>query len=174
MRKIEVIFSEADKELAEKLRRRHEKLADRYLALSFIFKIIAGIILSFSVMLYFLTVDKSSYTIAAVWITFISAIISLLISFIFQLIIHDDYFVKSLHYQFMFERMQETSKYGNSLEFSVSKACPNIVTYNLPDYRCRYIETVNNIPADCDVIITVKEDVDAKNRISLDWYAKAV
>jgi len=174
MRKIEIIFSQTDKELAERLHCKHEKLADKYLALSFIFKIIAGIILSLSVMLYFLTVDKSSYTIAAVWITFISAIISLLISFIFQLIIHDDYFAKSLRYQFMLERMQEISKYGNSLEFSVSKAGPNIVTYNLPDCRCRYIEAVNNIPADGNIIITVKEDVDAKNRISLDWYAKTV
>lgn len=173
MRKIEIIFSQADKGLTEKLRRRHEKLADRYLALSFIFKIIAGIILSFSVMLYFLTVDKSSYTIAAVWITFISAIILLLISVIFQMI-HDDHFANALHYRFMLERMQEILKYGNGLELSVSKTCPNTVTYNLPDCRCCYIEAINNIPADGNVIITVKEDVDAKNRISLDWYAKTV
>lgn len=173
MRKIEIIFSQADKGLTEKLRRRHEKLADRYLALSFIFKIIAGIILSFSVMLYFLTVDKSSYTIAAVWITFISAIILLLISVIFQMI-HDDHFANTLHYRFMLERMQEILKYENGLELSVSKTCPNTVIYNLPDCRCRYIEAINNIPADGNVIITVKEDVDAKNRISLDWYAKTV
>lgn len=173
MRKIEIIFSQADKGLTEKLRRRHEKLADRYLALSFIFKIIAGIILSFSVMLYFLTVDKSSYTIAAVWITFISAIILLLISVIFQMI-HDDHFANALHYRFMLERMQEILKYGNGLELSVSKTCPNTVIYNLPDCRCRYIEAINNVPADGNVIITVKEDVDAKNRISLDWYAKTV
>lgn len=173
MRKIEIIFSQADKGLTEKLRRRHVKLADRYLALSFIFKIIAGIILSFSVMLYFLTVNKSSYTIAAVWITFISAIILLLISVIFQMI-HDDHFANALHYRFMLERMQEILKYENGLELSVSKTCPNTVIYNLPDCRCRYIEAINNIPADGNVIITVKEDVDAKNRISLDWYAKTV
>lgn len=175
MRKIEVIFSEADKELAEKLRCRHEKLADKYLALAFIFKIIS--VIAFGIMLcfiYHIVVNKSPYDKIAAIISFISAIILLLISFIFQLIIHDNYFIKSLRYQFMLERMQEILKYGNSLELSVSKTCPNTVTYNLPDCRCRYIEAINNIPTDCDVIITVKENVDAKNRISLDWYAKTV
>lgn len=82
MRKIEVIFSQADKELTERLRRRHKKLADIYLALVCIFKIITVIILCG--MLYFMTLNKSSYAVTAVWITFISAIISLLISFIFN------------------------------------------------------------------------------------------
>lgn len=173
MRKIEIIFSQTDKELIERLHCKHEKLADKYLALSFIFKIIAGIILSLSVMLYFLTVDKSSYTIAAVWITFISAIISLLINFVFQMM-HDNCFLDTLHYKFIAEHMQEISEYENSLTFSVSKTCPNAVIYNLPNGRYRCIETVNDIPADSDVIITVKENVDAKNRISLDWYAKTV
>lgn len=175
MRKIEVIFSQADKELAERLRCRHEKLADKYLALAFIFKIISAIV--FGIMFYFIyhiVVNKSSYDKIAAIISFISAIILLLISFIFQLIIHDDYFIKSLHYQFMLERMQEILKYGNSLELSISKTCPNTVTYSLPDCRCRRIEAINNIPADCDVIITIKENVDAKNRISLDWYAKTI
>lgn len=171
MRKFEVIFSEADKELVERLRRRHKKLADIYLALAFIFKIITGIILGG--MIYFMTLNKSSYAVTAVWITFISAIISLLINFVFQMI-HDNHFTNALRYQFMLERMQEISKYGSSLEFSVSKACPNIVTYNLPDCRCHYIEVVNNIPADGNIIITVKENIDAKNRISLNWYAKTV
>lgn len=171
MRKIKVIFSEADKELTERLCRRHEKLADIYLALAFIFKIITGIILGG--MIYFMTVNKSSYAIAAVWITFISAIISLLINFVFEMI-HNNCFMDVLHYRFMLERMQEILKYGNSLEFSVSKTCPNTVIYNLPDCRYRCIEAINNILADDDVIITVKKDVDIKNHISLDWYAKTV
>lgn len=171
MRKIEVIFSQADKELVEKLRRRYKKLADRCLALGVIFKIIAGIALGG--MIYFLTVNKSSYTVTAVWITFISAIISLLISFIFQMM-HDNCFMDVLHYKFMSEHMQEISEFEDSLTFSVSKTCPDTVIYNLPDCRCRCIETVNDIPADSNVIITVKEDVDAKNRISLNWYAKTI
>lgn len=171
MRKIKVIFSEADKELAEKLRCRYKKLADRYLALSFIFKIIASIALGG--MIYFLTVNKSSYAIVAVCITSISAIILFLISFAFD-VEHDDYFASILHYRFMSEHMQEISEFKDSLTFSVSKTCPDTVIYNLPDCRCRCIETVNNIPADDDVIITVKENVDAKNRISLDWYAKTI
>lgn len=171
MRKIEVIFSQADKELVEKLRRRYKKLADIYLALVCIFKIITVMILCG--MIYFMTLNKSSYAIAAVWITFMSAIISLLISYVFQMM-HDNCFVDVLHYQFMSEHMQEISEFENSLTFSVSKSCPDTVTYNLPDCRCRYIEAINNIPADGNVIITVKEDVDAKNQISLDWYAKTV
>lgn len=171
MRKIEVIFSQADKELVEKLRRRYKKLADRCLALGVIFKIIAGIALGG--MIYFLTVNKSSYTIVAVCITSIFAIILFLISFAFD-VEHDDYFASILHYRFMFEHMQEISEFEDSLIFSVSKTCPNAVIYNLPDGRYRCIETVNDIPADSNVIITVKEDVDAKNRISLDWYAKTV
>lgn len=171
MRKIEVIFSEADKELVERLRRRHKKLADIYLALAFIFKIITGIILGG--MIYFMTLNKSSYAIAAVWITFISAIISLLINFVFQMM-HDNCFLDTLHYKFIAEHMQEISEYENSLTFSVSKTCPNAVIYNLPNGRYRCIETVNDIPADSDVIITIKENVDAKNRISLDWYAKTI
>lgn len=169
MRKIKVMFSKADKELVEKLRRRYKKLADQYLVLGFIFKIIA--IIAFGGMIYFLTVNKSSYTTAAVWITSISAIILFLISFAFD-VEHDDYFASMLHYRFMSEHMQEISKFEDSLTFSVSKTCPNTVIYNLPDCRCRCIEAVNNIPTDGDVIITVKENVDAKNRISLDWYAK--
>lgn len=174
MRKIKVIFSKADKELAEKLRCKYEKLSDRYLDLAIFFRIIAGIALS--AMFAFIAgavVKNSLYYIAVAGISLISAIILFLINYIFQSI-HDDYFMKSLHYQFMLERMQETLKYGNSLEPSVSKTCPNTVTYNLPNCRCRYIEAINNIPTDSDVIITVKENVDAKNRISLDWYAKTV
>lgn len=171
MRKIEVIFSQADKELTERLRRRHKKLADIYLALVCIFKIITVIILCG--MLYFMTLNKSSYAVTAVWITFISAIISLLISFIFQMM-HNNCFLDALHYKFIAEHMQEISKYKNSLTFSVSKTCPNAVIYNLPDGKYRCIETVNNIPADGDVIITIKEDADSKGQISLDWYAKTV
>ena len=93
MRKIEVIFSQVDKELTERLHRRHKKLADIYLALVCIFKIITVIILCG--MLYFMTLNKSSYAVTAVWITFISAIISLLISFIFQMM-HDNCFMNAL------------------------------------------------------------------------------
>lgn len=171
MRKIEVIFSQADKELVEKLRHKYEKISNRYLALAFVFKIITGIILSG--MLYFMTLNKSSYAVTAVWITFISAIISLLISFIFQMM-HDNCFMDVLHYKFISEHMQEISEFEDSLTFSVSKTCPDTVIYNLPDCRARHIEAINNIPADGNVIITVKENVDAKNRISLDWYAKTV
>lgn len=171
MRKIEVIFSQADKKLTERLRRRHKKLADIYLALVCIFKIITVIILCG--MLYFMTLNKSSYAVTAVWITFISAIISLLINYIFQMM-HNNCFLDALHYKFIAEHMQEISKYKNSLTFSVSKTCPNAVIYNLPDGKYRCIETVNNIPADGDVIITIKEDADSKGQISLDWYAKTV
>lgn len=159
MRKIEVIFSQADKELAERLRCRYEKLADKYLALNHIFTIIAGIVLGVIIL-------HSSSLISA-------GIILLLISYVFQ-VMHNDCFIDALRYQFMLERMQEILKYGNSLELSVSKTCPNTVIYNLPDCRARRIEAINNIPADGNVIITVKEDVDAKNRISLDWYVKIV
>ena len=189
MRKIEVIFSQADKELTERLRRRYKKLADRYLALAFVFKIITWIALS--VMFAFITgaawialsamfafiagavVKNSLYYIAVAGISLMSAIALFLISVIFQMI-HDNHFVNALRYQFMSEHMQEILKYGNSLKLSVSKTCPNTVTYNLPDCRCRHIEAINNIPIDCDVIITVKENVDAKGRISLDWYAKTI
>ena len=174
MRNIKVIFSEADKELAERLRCKSKKVSDRYLTLAFVFKIITGIILGG--MLYFIAytmVNKSSYATVAVWIIFISAIISLLINFVFQAM-YNNCFLDTLHYQFIAEHMQEISKYENSLAFSVSKTCPNAVIYNLPDGKYRCIETVNNIPADGDVIITVKEDTDSKGRISLDWYAKAV
>lgn len=163
MRKIKVIFSEADKELAEKLRCKYEKLSDRYLDLAIFFRIIAGIALS--AMFAFIAgavVKNSLYYIAVAGISLISAIILFLINYIFQSI-HDNCFMKSLHYQFMLERMQETLKYGNSLELSVSKTCPNTVIYNLPDCRARHIEAINNIPADGNVIITVKENVDAKN-----------
>lgn len=162
MRKIKVIFSKADKELAEKLRCKYEKLSDRYLDLAIFFRIIAGIALS--AMFAFIAgavVKNSLYYIAVAGISLISAIILFLISYIFQSI-HDDCFMKSLHYQFMLEHMQETLKYGNSLELSVSKTCPNTVIYNLPDCRARHIEAINNIPADGNVIITVKENVDAK------------
>lgn len=118
-------------------------------------------------------VKNSLYYIAVAGISLMFAIALFLISVIFQMI-HDDHFTNALHYQFMLEHMQEILKYGNSLELSVSKTCPNIVIYNLPDCRCRRIEAINNIPSNCDVIITVKEDVDAKNRISLNWYAKTV
>lgn len=171
MRKIEVIFSQADKELTERLRRRHKKLADIYLALVCIFKIITVIILCG--MLYFMTLNKSSYAVTAVWITFIFAIISLLISFIFQMM-HDNCFMDVLHYKFMSEHMQEISEFEDSLAFSVSKTCPNAVIYHFPDGRYRCIKTVNDIPADSDVIITIKEDADAKGHISLNWYAKIV
>lgn len=174
MRKIEVIFLEADKELVEKLRCRYEKMSDRYLDLAIFFRIIAGIALS--TMFAFIAgaaVKNSLYFIAVAGISLMSAIALFLISVIFQTI-HDNHFVNSLRYQFMSERMQEILKYGNSLELSVSKTCPNTVTYNLPNCRCRYIEAINNIPTDSDIIITVKENVDAKNRISLDWYAKTV
>lgn len=182
MRNVKVIFSEADKELAEKLYHRHEKLADRYLALvNFAFTIIAGIILiasiTLGVMLHFTTcatIKNSLYYIAvAALISLVSVIVLFLISVVFQAI-HDDHFANTLHYQFIAEHMQEISKYKNSLAFSVSKTCPNAVIYNLPDGKYRCIETVNNIPADGDVIITVKEDTDSKGRISLDWYAKTV
>lgn len=165
MRKIKVIFSQADKELAEKLRCRHEKLADKYLALNHVFTIIAGIALIAGIVLGVIILHSSSLIFAG--------IISLLISYVFQMM-HNNCFIDALRYQFMFEHMQEISKYGNSLELSVSRTCPNTVTYNLPNCRCRCIETVNDIPADGDVIITVKEDTDAKGQISLDWYAKTV
>lgn len=178
MRNVKVIFSPADKELAEKLRCRHEKLAERYLALvNFAFTIIAGIILitsiALGVILHFTTcaaVKKSSYNIP-IAIAGLIGIILFLISIIFQRI-HDDHFANALHYQFMSEHMQEISELENNLTFSISKTCPNAVIYNLPDSRYRCIETVNNIPADGDVIITIKEDADSKGRISLDWYAK--
>lgn len=86
MRKIEVIFSQADKELVERLRHKYEKISNRYLALAFVFKIITGIILSG--MLYFIAytmVNESYYATVTVWIIFISAIISLLINYIFQM-----------------------------------------------------------------------------------------
>lgn len=174
MRNIKVIFSQADKKLAEKLCYRHEKTSDRYLGLVIFFKTITELALGF--MFAFIAgaaVKMSSYYIAAAIISLIFATILFLTSFIFQTI-HDGYFVKSLHYQFMSDRMQEILKYEDSLAFSVSKTCSDTVTYNLPDGRCRYIETVNDIPADGDVIITIKEDTDAKDRISLDWYAKII
>lgn len=189
MRKIEVIFSESDKELTEKLRCKYEKLSDKYLDLAIFFRIITWIALS--VMFAFITgaawialsamfafiagavVKNSLYYIAVAGISLMSAIALFLISVIFQMI-HDDHFANALHYRFMLERMQEILKYGNGLELSVSKTCPNTVIYNLPDCRYRCIEAINNIPADDDVIITVKKDVDIKNRITLDWYAKTV
>lgn len=174
MRKIKVMFSKADKELAEKLRCRHEKISDRYLDLAIFFRIIAEIALS--AMFAFIAgaaVKSSLYYIAVAGISLMPAIALFLISVIFQMI-HDNHFANALRYQFMLERMQEILKYGNSLELSVSKTCPNTVIYNLPDCRARRIEAINNIPADGNVIITVKEDVDAKNRISLDWYVKIV
>ena len=173
MKNIKVIFSKADKELAEKLHCRHEKLADRYLALAFIFKIMTIILGIITCLLICTAVSRSLYNIVAVGVSLMSAIILFLISFIFQ-VIHDDYFVKSLHYQFMSKRMQEISKYEDSLAFSVSKTCSDTVTYNLPDGRCHRIETISNIPADGDVIITIKEDADAKGQISLNWYAKTI
>lgn len=174
MRKIKVIFSEADKELTEKLRCKYEKLSDKYLDLAIFFRIITWIALS--VMFAFIAgavVKNSLYYIAVAGISFMSAIALFLISVIFQMI-HDDHFANALHYRFILERMQEILKYGNGLELSVSKTCPNTVIYNLPDCRYRCIEAINNIPADDDVIITVKKDVDIKNRITLDWYAKTV
>lgn len=180
MRNIKVIFSEADKELAEKLCRRHEKLADRYLALvNFVFTIIAGMILiasiALGVILHFTTcatIKNSLYYIAvAALISLVSVIVLSLISVVFQAI-YDDHSANALHYQFIAEHMQEISKYENSLTFS--KTCSDTVIYNLPDGRCRHIKTVNDIPADGDVIITIKEDADAKGQISLDWYAKTI
>lgn len=178
MRKIEVIFSQADKELTERLHCRYEKLADKYLALNYIFTIIAGIALITSIVLLHFTVcatvKKSSHDIpVAITSLIFAGIILLLISYVFQKM-HNNYFMDVLHYQFMFEHMQEISEYENSLMFSVSKTCSDTVTYDLPDGRYRCIETVNNIPADGDVIITIKEDTDAKGQISLDWYAKIV
>lgn len=165
MRKIKVIFSEADKELAENLRCGHEKLADKYLALNHVFTIIAGIALIAGIVLGVIILHSSSLISAG--------IILLLISYVFQMM-HNNCLIDALRYQFMSKRMQEILKYGNSLELSVSRTCPNTITYNLPDCRARYIEAINNIPTDSDVIITIKENVDAKNRISLDWYAKTV
>ena len=174
MRNIKVIFLPADKELAEKLHHRYKKLADRYLALAFIFKIITCIILGVTACLIICaTVNKTSYDAVSVIIGLVSATTLFLISFIFEST-HYDYFVDTMHYQFIAEHMQEISKFEDSLAFSVSKTCSDTVTYNLPDGRCRYIETVNDIPADGDVIITIKEDTDAKDRISLDWYAKII
>lgn len=175
MRNVKVIFSQTDKEMAEKLHHRYKKLADRYLALAFVFKIITGIILGG--MLYFIAytmmVNEPSYATVAIWIIFISAIISLLINFVFQMM-YNNCSLDVMHYQFMSEHMQEISELENNLTFSISKTCPNAVIYNLPDSRYRCIETVNNIPADGDVIITIKEDANAKGQISLDWYAKIV
>lgn len=174
MRNVKVIFSQADKELAEKLHHRYKKLADRYLALAIFFRIITWIALS--AMFAFIAgavVKNSLYYIAVAGISLMSAIALFLISVIFQ-VIHDDHFANALRYQFMSEYMQEISEFEDSLTFSVSKTCPNAVIYNLPDGRGRRIDTINNIPADSDVIITVKEDTDAKGRISLDWYAKTV
>lgn len=173
MRNIKVIFLPADKELAEKLCRIHEKLADRYLALRFIFIIIAGIDLGG--MFYFITcitAEKTYYDVT-VWITFISAIILILASSAFETE-YDYHSANALHYQFMAKYMQEISEHKDSLTFSVSRTCSNTVTYGLPDGRRHDIETVNNIPADGDVIITIKENSDAKGQISLDWYAKTV
>lgn len=178
MRNVKVIFSQADKELTERLHCRYEKLADKYLALNYIFTIIAGIALITSIVLLHFTVcatvKKSSHDIpVAITSLIFAGIILLLISYVFQKM-HNNYFMDVLHYQFIFEHMQEISEYENCLTFSVSKTCPNAVIYNLPDGKYRCIETVNDIPADGDVIITIKEDVDAKGQILLDWYAKAV
>lgn len=174
MRKVKVIFSEADKELAEKLRCKYKKLSDRYLALAFIFKIITCIILGVTACLIICaTVNKTSYDAVSVIIGLVSATTLFLISFIFEST-HHDHFVNTLHYQFIAEHMQEISKFEDSLAFSVSKTCPNAVIYHFPDGRYRCIKTVNDIPADSDVIITIKEDADAKGRISLNWYAKTV
>lgn len=169
MRNVKVIFSQTDEELAKRLCRRHEKLADRYLALAFIFKIITCIILGITACL----INKTSYDAVSVIIGLVSATTLFLISFIFEST-HHDHFVDTLHYQFMSEHMQEISEYENSLTFSVSKICSDTVTYDLPDGRCRHIETVNDIPADSDVIITIKADADSKGQISLNWYAKIV
>lgn len=174
MRNIKVIFLPADKELAEKLCHKYEKISDKYLTLAIFFRTIAEIALS--AMFAFIAgaaVKNLPYYIAIALISLVSAIALFLISVIFQMI-HDDHFVNALHYQFMFEHMQEISEYENSLAFSVSKTCSDTVTYDLPDGRYHDIETVNNIPADGDVIITVKEDTDKKGRISLDWYAKTI
>lgn len=173
MRKIKVMFSKADKELAEKLRCRHEKLADKYLALNHVFTIIAGIALIAGIVLGVIILHSSHDIPVAVTSLISAGIIFLLISYVFQMM-HNNCFMDVLCYQFMLERMQEILKYGNSLELSVSKTCPNTVIYNLPDCRARRIEAINNIPADGNVIITVKENIDAKNRISLDWYAKTI
>lgn len=84
MRKIEVIFSQADKELVERLRCKYEKLSDRYLDLAIFFRIIAGIALS--AMFAFIAgavVKNSLYYIAVAGISLISAIILFLISYIF-------------------------------------------------------------------------------------------
>ncbi len=174
MRNIKVIFSETDQELAEKLRCKSKKVSDRYLALALIFKIITCIIPSVTACLIICAmVNKTSYDAVSVIIGLVSATTLFLISFIFESI-HHDYFANAMHYQFITEHMQEISKYENSLMFSISKTCPNAVIYNLPDGKYRCIKTVNNIPEDGDVIITVKENTDAKGRISLNWYAKAV
>ena len=174
MRNIKVIFSPADQELAEKLRCKSKKESDRYLALAFIFKIITCTILGVTAYLIICaTVNKTSYDAISVIIGLVSATTLFLISFIFEST-HYDYFVDTMHYLFIAEHMQEISKYENSLAFSISKTCSDTVTYDLPDGRCHSIETVNNIPADGDVIITIKEDADAKGQISLNWYAKIV
>lgn len=178
MRKVKVIFSEADKELAEKLRCKYKKLSDRYFDLAFFFRIIAwiafmaGSFFSFSAMFAFIA-SAAVKNIAVAGIVLMPAIALFLISVIFQMI-DDDHFVNTLHYQFIAEHMQEISKFEDSLAFSVSKTCPNAVIYHFPDGGYRCIKTVNDIPADGDIIITVKEDTDSKGRISLDWCAKAV
>lgn len=174
MRNIKVIFLPTDKELTERLCHKYEKISDRYLTLAIFFRTIA--VIALSAMFAFIAgaaVKNSLYYIAVAGISLMSAIALFLISVIFQMI-HDDYFTNALRYQFMSERMQEISEYENSLTFFVSRTCSDTVTYDLPNGRCHYIETINDIPADGDVIITVKEDADAKGRISLDWYAKLV
>lgn len=173
MRNVKVIFSQADKELTERLRCRHEKLADKYLALNHVFTIIAGIALIAGIVLGVIILHSSHNIPIAVTSLISAGIILLLISYVFQMM-HNNCSMDVMRYQFMSKRMQEILKYGNSLELSVSKNCPNAVIYNLPDGKYRCIETINNIPADGDVIITIKEDADAKGQISLDWYAKAV
>lgn len=174
MRNIKVIFLPADKELTERLCHKYKKISDRYLTLAIFFRTIAAIALS--AMFAFIAgaaVKNSLYYIAVAGISLMSAIALFLISVIFQMI-NDDYFTNALRYQFMSERMQEISEYENSLTFSVSRTCPNAVICHFPDGKYRCIKTVNNIPADGDVIITVKEDTDSKGRISLNWYAKIV
>ena len=101
MRKIKVIFSKADKELAEKLHCKYKKLSDRYFDLTFFFRIIAwialmaGLFFSFSAMFAFIA-SAAVKNIAVAGIVLMPAIVLFLTSVIFQMM-HNDYFASALH-----------------------------------------------------------------------------
>ena len=76
MRNIKVIFLPADKELAERLCHKYEKISDRYLTLAILFRTIAELALGF--MFAFIAgaaVKMSSYYIAVAIISLIFATI---------------------------------------------------------------------------------------------------